>query len=52
VLLPHPLSPVRARTVRSDRDVEILGQIIAVAMRLDSSSLSPGSTTRLLSRSI
>lgn len=35
VLLSHPLSPVRSRTLRTEREVEILGQVIAIAMRLD-----------------
>lgn len=34
-LLHHPLSPVKARSLRSDRDIEILGQVVGVAMRLD-----------------
>ena len=51
VLLAHPLSPVKARTLRSDRDVEIVGQVVAVAMRLDWAGDGNGAASRLLSRS-
>ena len=50
VLLAHPLSPVKARTLRSDRDVEIVGQVVAVAMRLDWAVEGNGAATRLLSK--
>lgn len=50
VLLAHPLSPVKARTLRSDRDVEIVGQVVAVAMRLDWAVDGNGAASRLLSK--
>lgn len=50
VLLAHPLSPVKARARRSDRDVEIVGQVVAVAMRLDWAVEGNGAATRLLSK--
>jgi transcriptional regulator with XRE-family HTH domain len=34
VLQPHPLSPVPVRVVRHPQDAEIIGQVVAVAMRL------------------
>jgi hypothetical protein len=49
-LIAHPLSPVKARTLRSDREVEIIGQVIGVAMRLDWTVQKNPSTTQLLSR--
>jgi len=33
-LVPHPLSPVRIRTLRMDAEVEVVGQVVGVAMRL------------------
>lgn len=51
VLLPHPLSPVKIRTLRHDRDVEIIGQVVAVAMRLDWSPEENGAASKLLSKS-
>ena len=51
VLLAHPLSPVKSRTLRSDREVEIIGQVIGVAMRLDWTISKNASATQLLSRS-
>lgn len=51
VLLAHPLSLVKARTRRSDRDVEIVGQVVAVAMRLDWAAVRNGEVTQLLSKS-
>lgn len=52
VLLAHPLSPVKTRTLRSDRDVEIVGQVVAVAMRLDWAVVKNGAATQLLSKPI
>ncbi|MFB3812632.1 MAG: helix-turn-helix domain-containing protein [Terriglobales bacterium] len=34
ILKPHPLSPVRTRTLRFEKEAEIIGQVIAVAMHL------------------
>jgi transcriptional regulator with XRE-family HTH domain len=51
VLLAHPLSPVKARSRRSDRDVEIVGQVVGVAMRLDWADVRNGAVTQLLSKS-
>ena len=34
VLQPHPLSPVQPRMMRHGQDAEILGQVVAIAMRL------------------
>jgi transcriptional regulator with XRE-family HTH domain len=33
-LVPHPLSTVRMRTLRIEAEVEVLGQVVGVAMRL------------------
>ncbi len=51
LLVAHPLSPVRTRVLRSERDVEVIGQVVAVAMRLDWDRESSGSTSKLLSKS-
>lgn len=34
-LLSHPLSPVRNRVLRYEQDVDVVGQVVAIAMRLD-----------------
>jgi len=36
ILQPHPLSPVPVRILRRQREAEVIGQIVGVAMRLDS----------------
>ena len=36
VLQPHPLSPVPVRVLRHPKDAEVLGRVVAVAMRLSS----------------
>jgi transcriptional regulator with XRE-family HTH domain len=51
VLLAHPLSPVKARSLRSDREVEIVGQVVGVAMRLDWTGDETAAASRLLSKS-
>jgi hypothetical protein len=51
LLIAHPLSPSRSRVARSERDVDIVGQVIAVAMRLDWKLDESGSASKLLSRS-
>jgi transcriptional regulator with XRE-family HTH domain len=35
ILQPHPLSPVRIRVLRHEREAEVIGQVVGVAMRLD-----------------
>jgi transcriptional regulator with XRE-family HTH domain len=35
ILQPHPLSPVPVRMLKHSQEVEILGQVIGIAMRLD-----------------
>lgn len=35
ILQPHPLSPVPVRVLRRQREAEVIGQIVGVAMRLD-----------------
>jgi hypothetical protein len=35
ILLPHPLSPMPVRMLRRQREAEVIGQIVGVAMRLD-----------------
>lgn len=35
VLQPHPLSPVAPRILKDQREAEVLGQVVGVAMRLD-----------------
>jgi len=35
VLQPHPLSPVPVRVLRQSQEVEVLGQVVGIAMRLD-----------------
>ncbi len=34
ILQPHPLSPRQVRVLRFPQDVEVLGEVVAVAMRL------------------
>lgn len=34
-LISHPLSPVKNRVLSFERDVDVVGQVVAVAMRLD-----------------
>lgn len=35
ILQPHPLSPLPVRVLRRQREAEVIGQIVGVAMRLD-----------------
>lgn len=50
-LLPHPLSPCGVRRLNYGVDVEIIGQVTAVAMRLTDSEIpSPDESARLPSR--
>ena len=35
ILQPHPLSPAPVRVLRRQREAEVIGQIVGVAMRLD-----------------
>jgi hypothetical protein len=35
ILQPHPLSPTPVRVLRRQREAEVIGQIVGVAMRLD-----------------
>ena len=35
ILQPHPLSPARVRILPLSEGVEVIGQVVAVAMRLD-----------------
>ena len=35
VLQPHPFSPVAPRILKDQREAEVLGQVVGVAMRLD-----------------
>lgn len=35
ILQPHPLSPAPVRILRHEREAEILGQVVGIAMRLD-----------------
>jgi transcriptional regulator with XRE-family HTH domain len=51
LLLPHPLSPCSVRRLNYGADVEIIGQVTGVAMKLtDSSDLPPDETARLPKR--
>lgn len=43
-LLPHPMSPVKARTVRLGSEAEILGQVVGIAMRLEQFASAQAST--------
>ncbi len=36
ILQPHPLSPAPVRMLKQSQEVEVLGQVIGIAMRLDS----------------
>ena len=36
ILQPHPLSPVPVRILRRQREAEVIGQVVGIAMRLDS----------------
>jgi len=42
VLQPHPLSPVPVRMLKQSQEVEVLGQVVGVAMRLDGWRAVPG----------
>ncbi len=35
ILQPHPLSPAPVRMLKQSHDVEVLGQVVGIAMRLD-----------------
>ena len=35
ILQPHPLSPVPVRMLKQSQEVEVLGQVVGIAMRLD-----------------
>jgi hypothetical protein len=35
VIQPHPLSPASARIFRTPQEAEVIGQVVAIAMRLD-----------------
>jgi len=35
ILQPHPLSPTPVRMLRQSQEVEVLGQVVGIAMRLD-----------------
>lgn len=35
ILLSHPLSPVKSRAVHFEQDVDVVGQVVAIAMRLE-----------------
>jgi hypothetical protein len=35
ILQPHPLSPAQIRVLRHERDAEVIGQVVGIAMRLD-----------------
>lgn len=41
VLQPHPLSPVQPRILRDQKDAEIVGQVVGIAMRLGERFSSP-----------
>ena len=41
VLQPHPLSPVPVRMLKQSREVEILGRVVGIAMRLDGWRAAP-----------
>ena len=52
ILQPHPLSPMPVRVLRKQREAEVIGQIVGVAMRLDyvgvpERSPAPKGTARL-----
>ncbi len=52
VLQPHPLSPVSVRILRYPQDVDIIGQVVGVAMKLgsvrsDDSRPAPAASKRL-----
>jgi hypothetical protein len=53
-LQPHPLSPVPVRVLRHPREAEVIGQVIGIAMRLDSrkGSSADASLTDRVSSSI
>jgi transcriptional regulator with XRE-family HTH domain len=40
VLQPHPLSPVAPRVLKHPQEAEVIGKVVAVAMRLDDLSFS------------
>ncbi len=42
ILQPHPLSPVPVRMLKQSQEVEILGQVVGIAMRLDGWRTAPG----------
>jgi transcriptional regulator with XRE-family HTH domain len=35
ILQPHPLSPAQIRVLRHEREAEVIGQVVGIAMRLD-----------------
>lgn len=44
VLQPHPLSPVPVRVLRHPQEAEVIGQVVAVAMRLVNAAAAPASS--------
>jgi transcriptional regulator with XRE-family HTH domain len=46
VLQPHPLSPVAPRVLKHPQEAEVIGKVVAVAMRLDELSFSEPSTAK------
>jgi len=46
MLQPHPLSPVAPRVLKHPQEAEVIGKVVAVAMRLDELSFSEPSATK------
>ena len=42
ILQPHPLSPTPVRMLKQSQEIEILGQVVGIAMRLDGWRPAPG----------
>ena len=47
VLQPHPLSGYRVRIYRNQSEAEVIGQVVAIAMRLDQFELPPPRPTSI-----
>jgi len=46
MLQPHPLSPVAPRVLKHPQEAEVIGKVVAVAMRLDELSFSEPSAPK------
>ncbi len=46
IIQPHPLSPVQPRMLKNEKEAEVIGQVVGIAMRLDEWRAAPGKAPR------